>query len=140
MHPFHVLLVVFVILSLAAFVAMLRWERGHFLKQGKGNSWFRVRIATIPIASAAVAIVIIPARNTSGMEALALFYALLLTIVPIFWFGAHWVAGRFVRPSLRFGESALIAASPILLCIVLAMVAHGLQPLVWSMLRMMGQA
>lgn len=140
MHPFHVLLVVFATLSLAAFVFMLRWERGHFLKQGKGNSWFRVRISSIPIALAAAAIVIIPVRSTSGMEGLALFYALLLTIVPLFWFGAHWMTGRLVQPALRFGESALIAASPILLGIVLAIVAHRLQSLAWSMLRMMGLA
>jgi hypothetical protein len=85
-------------------------------------------------------LIVIPARSTSGMEGLAVFYILLITVAPVFWFCAHWLVGRFARPPLAFGESAQIAGSPIALGIVLSVVAHALQPIVWQMLRSMGKA
>lgn len=139
MRPFHILLVLFAILSLVALVLMLRWERRNFIQHGKGSAWLLVRLATIPIALATAALIIIPARGTSGMEGLAVFYFLLLVIAPGFWFGAHWLVGKFVQPTLDFKESVWIAGSPIALIIVLTMVAHTLQPIAWSMLKSMGE-
>lgn len=138
MHPFHVLLMLFAVLSLVAFAFLLRWERRYFLQLGKVSGWLPVRIATLPIALITAALVIIPARSTSGMEGLAVFYALLFTLAPAFWFGAHWLAGKLVRPSLSLGESARIAVSPLALGFVLVMVAHALQSFAWSLLRSMG--
>jgi len=135
MHPFHLLLGLFAVLSLVALVLLLRWERGYFRQRGKHEAWLPVRLASIPIALVTAAAVIIPARGTSGMEGLAVFYILLFTMAPVFWFGAHWLVGKLVTPSLGFGESAQIAGSPILLCVALSAVAHTLQPIVWSALR-----
>lgn len=140
MHPFYWLLALFVTLGLVAFGYLLRWERRHFLGRDKGGAWLRVRLSTIPIALGLAALVIIPARNTTGMEALGVFYILLLGVGPFFWFGAHWIAGKLGSTRLTFGESALIAGSPLVLGLVLVQVAHMLQPLAWLLLRAMGQA
>lgn len=139
MHPFHVLLAVYAVAALLALVLLMRWERRRFFRMGKGSAWLPVRLATIPIALATVALIVIPARSTSGMEGLAVFYLLLFTIAPAFWFSAHWLVGRLVRPPLRFGESGQIAGSPIALGIALSVVAHALQPIAWQMLRSMGK-
>lgn len=138
MQPFQLLIGLFAGLSLVAFVFLLRWERRYFLERGKREAWLPVRLATIPIALITAAAVVIPARGTSGMEGLAVFYILLFTMAPVFWFGAHWIVGKLATPSLAFGESAQIAASPILFCLVLSMVAQTLQQIAWSVLRMAG--
>jgi hypothetical protein len=140
MHPFHILLALFAVFSLAALVFLLRWERRYFLRLGKGEAWFPVRLATIPIALATAMLIIIPVRSTSGMEGLSVFYILLLIIAPVFWVAMHWLVGKFVRPPLRFGESVQIAVSPVALVIVLSAVAHLLQPLAWTLLRSIGKA
>ncbi len=140
MRPFHILLVLFAILSLGALVLMLRWERRNFIQHGKGGAWLSVRLATIPIALATAALIIIPVRSTSGMEGLAVFYFLLLVIAPVFWFGAHWIVGKFVQPALNFKESVQIAGSPIAFVIVMTIAAHTLQPIAWTILRSMGKA
>lgn len=135
MHPFHILLALFAIFSLASLVFLLRWERRYFRQLGKGGAWLPVRLATIPIGLVTAMLIMIPVRSTSGMEGLAVFYLALLIIAPVFWSGMHWLAGRLARPPLRFGESMLIAVSPIALVIVLSVVAHMLQPLAWTLLR-----
>ncbi len=140
MHPFHALLAVFAVAAVLALVLLIRWERRRFHRVGKGGAWLAVRLATIPIALATAALIVIPARSSSGMEGLAVFYIFLITVAPVFWFCAHWLVGRFARPPLAFGESAQIAGSPIALGVVLGMVAHGLQPIAWQMLRSMGMA
>lgn len=138
MPAFHLLFSAFAVLSAVAFVFVLRWERRYFLQRGKHQAWLPVRLATIPIAAATAVGVIVPTRETSGMEGLAVFYTLLFTLAPLFWFGAHWAVGKLARPSLAFGESAQIAASPILFCLALSVVAQTLQPIAWSVLRMAG--
>lgn len=135
MHPFHILLALFAVFSLAALVFLLRWERRYFRQRGKGGAWLPVRLATIPIALVTAMLVMIPARGTSGMEGLAVLYLALLIVAPVFWAGMHWLAGRLVRPPLRLGESMLIAVSPVALVIVLSVVAHMLQPVAWTLLR-----
>ncbi|MDP9139527.1 MAG: hypothetical protein M3O62_01880 [Pseudomonadota bacterium] len=140
MHPFSDLLVLFGILCVFALVILLRWERRDFVRMEKGGAWLAVRIWTIPIALVTAAIIILPARSTSGMEGLAVFYVLLFTAAPLFWFGAHWIVGRIVQPKLSFSESVRIAGSPILLLIAMSAVAQMLQPLAWSVLRTLGKA
>ena len=139
MYPFHLLLVLFAILSGIALVYVLRWERGYFIKRGKVGAWLPVRLATVPIAVVTVMGVVVWASSTSGMEGLAIFYFLLFTIVPVFWFGTHWMVGKLVKPSLSLGESVLIAGSPIALGIALSGIAHTLQPIAWSLLRAIGK-
>lgn len=135
MHPFHMMLMLFVMAALIGFGYVVRWERKQFFARDLAGSWLMVRLASIPIALLGAALVELPARSTSGMEGLAVFYLLLLTVAPLFWFGAHWVVGRLVRPKLSFADSARIAASPLLYALVLAAIAPTLQSLAWSLLR-----
>ncbi len=138
MHPFYVLLLVFALFTLVAFAFMIRWERSRFIERSKGRGWRRVRISTIPIAIFSAAIVVVPAQAVSGMEALAVFYGLLLTVAPIFWFGAHWLVGKSASPPLSFGESASIAASPIVFGLAATYIAHALQTPAWLFLKQLG--
>lgn len=138
MHPFHMLLTLFIAVSLIGFLIYLRWERRYFGAKGKARGWLVVRVSTLPIAAATAAIVILPAQSTSGMEGLAAFYILLLTIAPVFWFGSHWVVGKLAKPPMAMNESAFIAASPVGFLVAAAMVAHALQPFAWWLLRLAG--
>lgn len=136
MHPFHALLLLFALFGLLAFAFLMRWERRYFQRCGKAGAWLMVRLATIPIALVTVALVILPSR--SGMEGLAVFYLMLLTVAPIFWFGAHWMVGKLARPPLTFGETVQIAGTPIVFGLALSAVAHALQPIAWSLLSSAG--
>lgn len=138
MHPFHMMLVLFAAAALVGFVYVVRWERRNFLARGLGSSWLKVRLSTIPAALMSAALVVIPARSTSGMEGLAIFYLLLLTVAPIIWFGTHWAVGRLAKPQLSFGDSARIASSPLVYALALALAAPLLQSLAWSLLRSLG--
>ena len=140
MHPFHALLLLAVLATLVAFAFVVRWERARYDKLGKVSGWRRVRLASIPIAPLVAAVVWLPARATSGMEGLAVFYILLLVVAPPVWFGLHWVVGRFASPPLTLGESAAVAASPIAVGLVAVYVAHALQTPVWQLLRSLGLA
>jgi hypothetical protein len=132
------MLALFAATALLGLVLVLRWERQRFLARGLGRSWLSVRLCTIPMVLITAALVVIPARNTSGMEGLAVFYLMLLTAAPLVWFGAHWAVGRFVKPPLSFGDSARIAASPLIYVLAVALVAAPLQSIAWSMLRSLG--
>lgn len=138
MYPFYLLLAIFALLALIAFAFVIRWERSQFIMKGKGKGWYRVRISTIPIAIIAVAIAVVPSQAVSGMEGLAVFYGLLFTIVPIFWFGTHWLVGKSTSPPLSFNESAAIAGSPIIFLFVAAYTAHALQTPAWRFLNYFG--
>lgn len=138
MSPFVFLIALYALLGLVALVFMLLWEYRRFARLGKQRAWLTVRMTTIPVGLATAALVVLPARATSGMEGLAVFYLALLFLAPAFWFGCHWLAGRCARPALTTGESAAIAASPILLALALAALAHVLQPFVWTTLRHLG--
>jgi hypothetical protein len=86
------------------------------------------------------AVVVIPARATSGMEVLAVFYLLLLIVAPVLWFGAHWAVGRLARPQLAFADSARIriAGVPLAYALALAAIAPTLQSVAWALLRSLG--
>ena len=138
MHPFHMMLILFAMVGLTGFAYAVRWERTQFLARGLVGSWLLVRLSSIPIALLAALLVVIPARSTSGMEGLAVFYLLLLTAAPIFWFGAHWAVGKLARSPLSFADSARIASLPLVYCLAVAAVAPVLQSLAWSLLRSLG--
>lgn len=125
----------FALTALVALVLALRWERREFTRAGKGRSWLVVRLATLPIALVTAAIVVLPARAVSGMEALGVFYVLLLTAVPLAWLGLHALAGRLARPRLGGWDVVQLAVAPIAFVIAVALVAHQLQPLAWSIAR-----
>lgn len=138
MHPFHAMLVLFAAAALVGFVYVIRWERRQFVARELGDSWLKVRLSSIPAALLVAAIVVIPARATSGMEALAVFYILLLMAAPILWFGMHWAVGRLARPQLAFADSARIAALPLAYGLLLAAFAPTLQSVAWALLRSLG--
>lgn len=140
MHPFHLMLTLFAAAALVGFAFVMRWERNRFAARGLASSWLMVRLSSIPTALLAAALVVIPARATSGMEGLAVFYLLLLVAAPVIWFGAHWAVGRLARPQLAFSDSARIAGSPLAFALALAAVAPLLQSLAWSLLRSLGAA
>lgn len=127
-----------ILLCLVVLPLLLRWERRRFHTLGKGAAWLPMRVASVPIAALTAALVVLPARAVPGMEALAVFYGLLLVVGPLFWFGAHYVVGRLVRPALLFEESARIAALPVVAVIGIALLSQWLQPLVWSLWRAAG--
>jgi hypothetical protein len=132
------MLMLFAVAALAGFVYVVRWERRQFLARGLAGAWLMVRLSSIPTALLVAVLVAVPARSTSGMEGLAVFYLLLLTAAPLFWFGAHWAVGRLARPQLSAADSARIAALPLVYALALAAVAPTLQSLAWSLLRSLG--
>lgn len=138
MHAFHVMLMLFAAAALIGFVCVVRWECRQFVARDLARSWLMVRLSSIPTALLVAALVVIPARATSGMEALAVFYLLLLIAAPVVWFGAHWAVGRLARPQLAFADSARIAGLPLVYALALAAIAPTLQSLTWSLLRSLG--
>jgi hypothetical protein len=138
MRPFSIMLVPVAVLLLVGFGLLMRWERQQFMQRGLAGPWLMIRISTIPIALATAASIVIPAGCTSGMEGLAVFYVLLFTVAPVLWFGSHWVVGKFTRPPMLFRDTAWVAASPLVYLIAIAMIAHPLQALAWTLLRSLG--
>jgi hypothetical protein len=128
----RVLLAAFAVAVLIAGVAVLRWERRELVQRGKGRAWRVVRLATVPIALATVAALVLPAGAVSGMEALGVFYLLLFTAAPLAWFGLHWLVGRMTRPPLSFADSLQLAVLPPAFAIAVALGAQALQPVGWS--------
>ncbi|MFD0724888.1 hypothetical protein [Lysobacter brunescens] len=129
------ILIVFAAVALLGFVQLVRWERRRFLARGLADSWLKVRLSSIPAAVFVAILVVVPARSTSGMEGLAVFYVLLLVAAPLLWFGMHWAAGRLVTPALSFADSARIAVSPLAYALVVAGIAPILQSIAWSLAR-----
>ncbi|MBY0274515.1 hypothetical protein K2Z84_04170, partial [Candidatus Binatia bacterium] len=116
---------------LALGVVLVR-ERRSFVREGKGRAWAFVRLGSLPLLLATVAVVVLPARAISGMEALAVFYGALFTAAPLVWFGGHWLLGRAARPALSSAESLRLSATLPAFLIGAAMLAQALQPLAWS--------
>lgn len=125
----------YTLVCLSAFSYVVRWERDRYARQGKSAAWRRVRWTTLPVALTSGLIVVLPARAVSGMEGLAVAYGMLFTAVPLFWFGTHWLVGRWAKPPLTFRESAVIAGSPVAFAVAAAYVAHMLQTPAWMILR-----
>jgi hypothetical protein len=128
----------YVCVVLVGFFFYLRVERRGYAARGRAGAWLAVRLSSLPIAAMTVALVVLPSSAVSGMEALAVFYLLALVVAPVFWFGAHWLAGRLVSPPLHLGESSQIALSPLIFIAGAAMLAQALQPVLWQLLRALG--
>lgn len=130
------------VLALVALVAIgffVRAERRRFVAAGKAGSWLWVRLVSIPIALLSVALALLSARAVRGPEALAVFYGMLLTVVPVLYFSVHWLVGRLLTPSLNARESAAIAGSGLAMVIVPVMLAGMAQPLVYQLAQGMQQ-
>lgn len=77
--------------------------------RGRRAAWLLVRVGSFPVAVFTFAAVVLPARATSGMEGLAVFYGLLFTVAPLLWFGYHRVAAALMGPWIRPGETVPLA-------------------------------
>ncbi len=99
---------VFAIMGLALFV-----ESRFFKKSHRVGSWLALRFVTLLMLPLMAAILVLPARSVSGMEGLAVFYLVLLTIAPVLWFGSHVLGGRLMDPAIKAGESVALAISAI---------------------------
>jgi hypothetical protein len=132
------MIMLFAAAALVGFAFVIRWERRQYAARDLAGSWLKVRLSSIPAALLVAAVVVIPARATSGMEALGVFYLLLLVAAPVLWFGAHWAVGRLARPQLAFADSARIAALPLGYALALAVIAPSFQSIAWALLRSSG--
>jgi hypothetical protein len=101
-------------LVLAGVLLVLWLEWRHFRRQGKAGSWLALRMVSLLAAPLVVLAVLGPARAVSGMEGLAVFYGLLITVAPLIWFGSHLGVGRRLTPALSTGECVALSLSGLL--------------------------
>jgi hypothetical protein len=111
----------FALFVLVGVFFVLRAERRRYVAAGQQGAWLAVRLATLPIAAVALAVVIAGSRQVSGMEALALFYALLLSVAPLLYFGLHVGVARLA--GLRAGQGMRLAALGLAILLAPAAVA-----------------
>lgn len=101
-------------LVVLAVMALLLWlESGHFRRRHKAGNWLALRIVSLLLAPVTMLAVLGPTRAVSGMEGLAVFYGLLLTVAPLIWFGGHLLAGAAL--GLGRDQSVALALSGVLL-------------------------
>lgn len=114
-----------------AVMALVLWlEHGFMRRQGKAGSWLVLRVVSLVAGALAALAVLVPARSVSGMEGLAVFYAMLLTVAPLIWLGTHLGLGRLLRPSITAGEGVALSLSGLLLFGLPALAAYqALEPL-----------
>lgn len=120
-------------LALVGIGFAVRAEGRAYAARGRGRAWGMLRFATLPIALATVAAVILPARAVGGPEALAAFYLLMFTAGPAVYFGLHWVGGRIL--GLAKGEAVRIAASGLAMVLVPVLLANVLQAQTFEVAR-----
>lgn len=96
---------------LAGIVWLLRTEKRQFDRRGKGRGWVWMRLLALPMLAVTAAVILVPARSISGMEALAFFYISLFTLGPLTWFGLHWLVGAMQSPRFTRGESFALAVT-----------------------------
>lgn len=102
--------------GLLVLIGGLFWlESRYFRRTGRRGSWLTVRLVSALVAPLVVALTVMPARSVSGLEALAVFYGMLLFAAPPLWFGSHLLAGRWASPPLTRGESLALALSGLLI-------------------------
>jgi len=109
-------LVVVVVLAV-----LLYAERRLYARMGRQKECLAVRMPCLPIVGAAVAAVIFSNPVKSGMESLAWFYILALTLGPLLYFGLHVLVARAFGLSAR--EGFALAATGLLIVILPAIVA-----------------
>ena len=138
MNPPAALPYVWAVLAAAALIGIwigIRAEGRWFAARSKGGAWLTLRICTIPIAIATAGLVLIVTRAVSGPEALLAFFAMLLTGAPLFYFGMHWIAARWLKPRLTTGEIAWIGFSGLMIVVGPAALANAAHPWVFMLAR-----
>ena len=126
---------VFALLMVIAVLVAVLYERRRYAAQNKAGAWLFVRLATLPIAAAGAAAVVIPARAIGGPEALAAFYLLAFTAGPLVYFGLHWLAG--IVAGLARKDALAIGLSGLLMVLVPVLLANRVQPWVFDLARAM---
>lgn len=126
---------VFALLVAVAVLVAIFFERRRYAAQNMAGAWLFVRLATLPIAAAAAAAVVIPARAVGGPEALAAFYLLAVTAGPLVYFGLHWFAGLVA--GLARKDALAIGLSGLLMVLVPVLLANQVQPWVFDLARAM---
>lgn len=124
---------VFALLAMAAVLIAVRHERRRFVARNKAGAWLFVRLASVPIALAGAATVLIPAHAIGGPEALAYFYVLAITAGPLVYFGLHALAGRLV--GLARKDALSIALSGIVMILAPVLLSNLLQPWAFVLAR-----
>lgn len=100
-------------------IGLVLWLEHRFMRaQGKAGSWLVVRVASLVAGPVAALAVLLPANSVSGMEGLAVFYGLLLTVAPLIWLGTHLGLGRLQNPALTVGECVALSLSGLLVLAV----------------------
>jgi hypothetical protein len=127
------------LIMLSGMVWLMRREKRRFDLLGKGRGWVCMRLLALPMLLVSAALVVLPARSISGMEALAYFYFALFTVGPLTWFGLHWLAGTMQSPRLSRTESFALAFSGLLVLIVPPMLAGMLQGPIFMASHLMQQ-
>lgn len=126
---------VFALLMVTAVLVAAFYERRRYAAQNKTGAWLFVRLASLPIAAAGAAAVVIPARAIGGPEALAAFYLLAFTAAPLVYFGLHWLAGFLA--GLARKDALAIGLSGLLMLLVPVLLASRVQPWVFDLARAM---
>lgn len=98
-----------VVLALMALVLLL--ESQYFRRTRRVGSWAVLRLVSLVMAPLTFAAVVMPARAVSGMEGLAVFYACLLTVGPLLWFGSHLMCAKRLRPAVTEVEAVVLACT-----------------------------
>jgi len=124
---------VLALVALGVIVYALVAERRRFAAQGKAGAWTFVRLASLPILAATVAVVLVPSLAVGGPEALAVMYGLLFTAAPLTWFGLHWLAGALTRPRLARAEATGIAIGGLAIVLGPALAANMAAPWVYTL-------
>lgn len=117
--------------GVVAVMALALWLEHRVMRaQGKAGSWLVVRVASWVAGPLAALAVVMPARSVSGMEGLAVFYALLLTVAPLIWLGVHLGLGARLKPALTFGEGVALSLSGLVVFVLPALALYqALDPL-----------
>lgn len=100
---------------IAVLVLLIRAERNWFRQRDKGTSWLIVRLSSLPAAGIAITLAIASNTRIGSFEPLLVFLISLFSVVPLLYFGSHWLAGKLVRPRLHDGEALWIAVSGLMM-------------------------
>ena len=130
-QPPGTVIVLWALIALACLTGIalgIREEGRWFSARDKRQSWRTLRLCTLPIAISTAGLVIIVTRSAGSPGTPIAFYASLLTLAPLAWFGLHWIAARWIEPRLSRGEIAWIGFSGLLILVMPPAVISGTQP------------
>jgi hypothetical protein len=94
--------------------ALLRYEWGQYVPTRRVRPWIVLHLFSPVFAWLAYYAAYLPAAGVTGMEALGVFFMLIVTVTPLVYFTCHIILGRLVLlPELSVRESMILAATSI---------------------------